>query len=90
MEPPLLVNPYGGQRREVPLYNLIAPIIECIGYMYISCYSVYYVCISQALLYKRYSPASDVWSYGMLMFEIWSLGEKPFPSLTINEVCIKC
>ena len=40
----------------------------------------------QALFYKKYSPASDVWSYGMLMFEIWSLGEKPFPSKTVQEV----
>ena len=43
-------------------------------------------CMFQALFYKKYSPASDVWSYGMLMFEIWSLGEKPFPSKTVQEV----
>ena len=43
-------------------------------------------CLSQALYYKKYSTGSDVWSYGMLMFEIWSLGEKPFPHLSPTEV----
>ena len=32
----------------------------------------------EAVLYKKYSTASDVWSYGCLMYEIWSVGRKPF------------
>ena len=32
----------------------------------------------EAVLYKKYSPASDVWSYGCLMYEVWSIGHKPF------------
>ena len=40
----------------------------------------------QALHYKKYSIASDVWSFGALMYEIWSLGHKPFESYTNIEV----
>ncbi len=32
----------------------------------------------EALYYKKYSTASDVWSYGCVMYEIWSVGMKPF------------
>ena len=44
-----------------------------------------YVCM-QALHYKKYSTASDVWSFGCLMYEIWSLGHKPFEKNSNAEV----
>jgi ephrin-B len=40
----------------------------------------------EALMYKKYSTSSDVWSYGMLMYEIWSVGHKPFENKTVHEV----
>ena len=41
---------------------------------------------SKALHFKKYSSASDVWSYGALMYEIWSMGHKPFENCNNNEV----
>ena len=40
----------------------------------------------QAIFYKKYSVQSDVWSFGCVMYEIWSLGHKPFKDLTAKEV----
>ena len=40
----------------------------------------------QALHYLKYSSASDVWSYGVLMYEIWSVGHKPYKDYANNKV----
>ena len=48
---------------------------------------VYSPFMLQALHYKKYSTASDVWSFGCLMYEIWSLGHKPFEGYTNSQVC---
>ena len=41
----------------------------------------------EAIHYKKYSTASDVWSYGCLLYETWSVGCKPFEEITNLEVC---
>ena len=42
----------------------------------------------EALTYRKYSTASDVWSYGVLLYEIWAMGIKPFQDCTNSEVCL--
>ena len=42
----------------------------------------------EAILYGKYTTKSDVWSFGMVMFEIWSLGHKPFEEFNIDKVYI--
>lgn len=40
----------------------------------------------EALSSFRYSSASDIWSFAITMFEIWSLGYKPYHELSNTQV----
>ena len=40
----------------------------------------------EALDYKKYSIASDVWSFGIVVYEIWAVGIKPYQGMTNTEV----
>ncbi len=40
----------------------------------------------EGLKHRQYSSASDVWAYGMCLFEIWTLGRKPYEGTSTDEV----
>ncbi|KAL9964183.1 hypothetical protein ACROYT_G027778 [Oculina patagonica] len=40
----------------------------------------------EALLYRKYSTRSDVWSFGVLLYEIFTIGASPYPRMNGQQV----
>ena len=43
----------------------------------------------EAALYKRFSSKSDVWSFGILIYELITHGRIPYPGMTSGEILAK-
>ena len=51
------------------------------------CYGTFHS--QKAIHFNKYTTASDVWSFGAVMYEIWSLGHKPFEGYTNHQVMLQ-
>lgn len=40
----------------------------------------------EAISYRKFTSASDVWSYGIVMWEVMTYGERPYWELSNHEV----
>lgn len=40
----------------------------------------------EAIAYRKFTSASDVWSYGIVMWEVMSYGERPYWDMSNQDV----
>lgn len=40
----------------------------------------------EAIAYRKFTSASDVWSYGIVMWEVMSYGERPYWEMSNQDV----
>ena len=59
----------------------------CLPFSYKSNISdcIYQYACTQALNYGKYTPASDIWSYGIMLWEAFSCGSPPYPGMNNQD-----
>lgn len=45
---------------------------------------------TEAIQYRKFTSASDVWSYGIVMWEVMSYGERPYWDMSNQDVSCCC
>jgi hypothetical protein len=43
----------------------------------------------ESLCYNAFSNKSDVWSYGILMWEVVTVGDNPYPDIDSKDVLLR-
>lgn len=41
----------------------------------------------ESIMYRKFTTESDVWSLGVVLWEIFTYGKQPWYQLSNNEVC---
>lgn len=42
----------------------------------------------EAIAYRKFTSASDVWSFGIVMWEVMAFGERPYWDMSNHEVSV--
>ena len=42
----------------------------------------------EAIAFRKFTSASDVWSYGIVMWEVMSFGERPYWDMSNQDVSL--
>lgn len=43
----------------------------------------------EAIAYRKFTSASDVWSYGIVLWEVMSYGERPYWEMSNQDVSMR-